>query len=225
MPTDETWRTWTKQEVVVRLPEGEPSGGLPRPVRLPGRRRWRMLVGGGLAGGVPVVWMFTSSDLRTWAYVGRASRVARGPRRSGSARCWWTSTGARRWWWRTASRARRCTCPTRGCEPRGDRLVVGEWRRLGYGALYAASTFLDADGRPGLVHWVREVGDGDAGWAGVTSLPHLLARDGDRLVARPPTALDAVGEVVGVVERGGTLRATTSWRRWEGSPWSSRPAS
>ncbi len=200
VPTDDSWQTWTKQEVVVRLPEDEPAVAFRDPFVYADGAAWRMLVGGGLAGGVPVVWMFTSPDLWTWAYAGRAVEGAPGP-----ATIWecpvLVDVDGRR------------ALVVSDCEPgvplqvsyawvrsESDRLVVGEWRRLGYGALYAASTFLDAEGRPGLVHWVREVGDADAGWAGVTSLPHLLGRDGDVLVAQPPTALDAVGEVDGVVD-------------------------
>jgi beta-fructofuranosidase len=202
VPTDDSWETWTKQEVVVRLPEDEPAVAFRDPFVYADGAGWRMLVGGGLRGGVPVVWMFTSPDLRTWTNAGRAVEGG-----AGDAATIWECPVL------VDVEGRRALVVS-DCEPgaplqvsyawvrsEGDRLLVdGEWRRLGYGALYAASTFLDAEGRPGLVHWVRDVGDADAGWAGMTSLPHLLARDGERLVARPPTALDGMGEVDGVVD-------------------------
>jgi beta-fructofuranosidase len=80
----------------------------------------------------------------------------------------------------------------------GDRLVPGPWRRLSYGAYYAASPFVDADGRVGLVHWIRDVA-GD-GWAGAHSLPHLLSREGDLLVARPHPAIEAQTRRTGGVQ-------------------------
>jgi len=77
------------------------------------------------------------------------------------------------------------------CEDRGDRLALEPWRRLTYGpSLYAASGFTDVDGRPGLIAWLRDVGDAEAGWMGAHSLPWTLAVAKDRLVASPhPTLL------------------------------------
>ena len=90
------------------------------------------------------------------------------------------------------------------------------------------------------MHWVREVADADSGWAGVTSLPHLVSRDGDRLVARPPSTLGAVDGVVDVQwdptvgERlepargltlvvGGDLLTVQSGAREATMPWSGGP--
>ncbi|MET0526712.1 MAG: glycoside hydrolase family 32 protein [Nocardioides sp.] len=202
VPTNASWREWTKEEVVVRLPEDEPAVAFRDPFVYADGAGWRMLMGGGLPGGVPVVWMFTSADLRSWTYAGRALEGGPGP-----STIWecpvLVDIGGRQ------------ALVVSDCEPGaplhvayawveavGDRFDAGPWRRLGYGSYYAASTFLDADGRPGLVHWVREVIDTDAGWAGVTSLPHLLERDGERLVARPHPALDGVSTLL---DRRGSL--------------------
>ena len=78
------------------------------------------------------------------------------------------------------------------CFSSGGALHPGRWHRLSYGpSYYAASTFRDADGRPGIVAWLREVADLGAGWAGATSLPATVALDGDRLVVTPHDALQA----------------------------------
>ena len=238
VPTDDTWQTWTKEEVVVRLPEGEPADAFRDPFVYADGAGWRMLVGGGLAGGVPVVWMFTSPDLHGWTYAGRAVEGGEGP-----ATIWECPV--------LVDVEGRQALVVSDCEPGaplqvsyawvradGDGFEVGEWRRLGYGALYAASTFLDADGQPGLVHWVRDVAG--PGWAGVTSLPHLLTRDGDRLVARPPSTLGAVDGVVDLdwhptegerlapasgvaLAAGGGVLSVQSGARQATMPWSGGP--
>ena len=72
------------------------------------------------------------------------------------------------------------------------------WRRLTVGpGHYAASTFADALGRPGLLTWIRGAGDAqDAPWRGAHSVPYLLSRDGDELVARfHPAVTDAAEQV------------------------------
>ncbi len=145
---------------------------------------WRMLVGGGTPDAA-AAWAFTSPDLATWTYAGvAASRSATETAGTWTGRAW--------------------ECPQR-LEIEGREVLVvsvwepgrlhylayrldGTWQRLTYGpSHYAGSVFTDADGRPGMVTWLREV-SGD-GWAGATSLPMSLSLDGDRLVASPHEAL------------------------------------
>ena len=205
-PADESWLTWDKEDVVVRLPEGERAIAFRDPFVHPYGDGWRMLVGGGLVGGDAVAWMFASDDLAQWRYLGPAAS------RSGVDRepvdGVWTGTA-----WE---------CPVlvevdgqtvfvvSVWEPwvphylayafakhAGDRLELGPWQRLSYGpSLYAASPFTDADGLPGLVAWLRDIGDPSAGWMGATSLPYRLHVSGGQLVARPHPAVDSrrVGE-------------------------------
>jgi beta-fructofuranosidase len=193
---DASWSSWTKQEVVAELPPGEDAVEFRDPFVHRDGTGWRMLLGGATSTGDAAVWAFRSSDLETWTYTGRAAS-----RSSSETDGVWTGTG-----WE---------CPVlvevsglqvllvsvwepgtlhylayAVCSPSGDSLHPGPWRRLSYGpSYYAASTFRDADDRPGLIAWLREVADVDAGWAGAHSLPMAVALDGDRLVAAPHEAL------------------------------------
>ena len=67
--------------------------------------------------------------------------------------------------------------------------MIESWGRLTYGdAYYAGSTFTDAEGRPGLIYWLRGVHDAQGQWAGAHSVPHLLRLDeSNHLVAEPHT--------------------------------------
>ncbi len=67
------------------------------------------------------------------------------------------------------------------------------WRYLDHGgALYATTTFRDAENRWCALSWVREAEPARPGRtrAGAMSLPHLLALDGDRLVVAAHPDLD-----------------------------------
>jgi beta-fructofuranosidase len=223
VPIDATWRAWEKQDVVVRVPDGEDVAAFRDPYvyRDVNGTGWRMLLAGATAGGLPALWMFTSPDLEEWTYAGRAA----------------VGDGSRGSVWECPSLLRldggtvlvvADGDPGKGShasyswvEEEGDRLVTGPWRRLTYGAYYAASGFRDAEGRPGLVHWIRDVAG--EGWAGGHSVPHLLAREGDLLVARPHPALaahtrrvgsvDVVedGPIVEVLSRAGVLAVVQPW--------------
>jgi beta-fructofuranosidase len=196
---DEGWRTWAKQDVVVRLPEGETAVAFRDPFvyRSVDDDGWRMLLGGGLADGRPAVWIFTSPDLHAWEYAGRLD----GTGDTGSV---WECPMLLRLDGRSVlvvadgELGQGSHASYAWVDEEGDRLVPGAWRRLSYGAYYAASPFVDAEGRVGLVHWIRDVA-GD-GWAGAHSIPHLLAREGDRLVARPHPAVAEHTRRVGEVQ-------------------------
>ena len=69
---------------------------------------------------------------------------------------------------------------------------AAKWGRLSYGpSYYAGSTFTDADGAPGLIHWLRGVADPAGQWAGAHSLPHRLALEGVAVVVRPHPVVTA----------------------------------
>jgi beta-fructofuranosidase len=197
VPTDDSWATWTKQDVVLEPPPDALH------FRDPFVRReadgWRMVVGCATADG-PAVWSYRSEDLERWQPEGVVAS------RPGTE---WTGQG-----WE---------CPAllevdgrtvllvsvwepdtlhflayAVCSPDASGLHPGPFRRLSYGpSYYAASAFTDRDGRPGIVAWLRDVADVDAGWAGATSLPALVSLRGDRLEVTPPVATTEWSPVVG----------------------------
>ncbi len=207
LPESSSWKSWRLEDVVATVPQGEEAVAFRDPFVHRHGDEWRMLVGGGLAGGEAVIWMFASADLREWRYAGRAAMRAdsRDPDGSGGVDADGVWTGSV---WE---------CPVlvqvgdrtvllvsvwadgllhhlayAFCEHLGDRLEVGAWRQLSYGpGLYACTPFTDLDGEPGLVAWVRQVGDADAGWMGAHSLPYRLEVVADRLVATPHPAVAA----------------------------------
>lgn len=197
VPTDDSWTTWTKQDVVLEPPPGATH------FRDPFVRRegdgWRMVVGCATADG-PAIWSYRSDDLERWRPEGVVAS------RPGTE---WTGQG-----WECPSLLEvdgrtvllvsvwepdtlHCLAYAL-CSPDATGLHPGPFQRLSYGpSHYAASAFTDRDGRPGIVGWLREVADLDAGWAGATSLPALVSLAGDRLVLTPPTATTTWSPSVG----------------------------
>jgi len=189
VPLDGGWSSWRKEEVVVPAPGDADSFRDPF-VHAYGEG-WRMLVGGGLASGEGAVWGYESADLRTWTPLGRLACDAE------VSAIWECPV--------LVAVGGRTVLVVSACDPgrilhvvyalvedHGDRFDLGPWQRLTYGpSLYAASTFTDADGEPGLVAWLRAVGDAETGWMGAHSLPVRVRLTGDLLVAEPPPALAA----------------------------------
>jgi beta-fructofuranosidase len=68
----------------------------------------------------------------------------------------------------------------------GD-FMIQSWGRLSYGdSYYAGAAFADADGRAGLIYWLRGIDDTAGQWAGAHSVPQLLGIDeNDVLIAEP----------------------------------------
>lgn len=190
VPLDEDWVAWEKQDVVVAAPPEAVHFRDPFVHRHDGA--WRMLVGGSTAEAA-TIWTYASDDLATWTPTGVLAE--RSPTADGeyTGHAW--------------------ECPQHWSIEGHDVLMVsvwepdvlhhlayrvddGPWRRFSRGLHYAGAAFTHADGRPGLVTWLRE--------AGLTSLPMSLTLDGDRLVAHPPAGVTLDGDEVradGVVER------------------------
>jgi beta-fructofuranosidase len=194
---DPSWRTWTRAGVVVPGPPGAPAM---THFRDPHVRRaadgWRMVIGGGLAGGRPAAVQYTSPDLRNWAEDGVVAE-ADGPGSVWECAQLVPLEGA---WlllvsvWDDGSP--RYVAYAVG-EYDGSRFTPRSWRRFtATDAVYATTTFADAAGRCCAISWVREPGTPGTEWAGVLSLPVVLGRDGDRLLVAPHPDVDGLRTAV-----------------------------
>lgn len=149
---------------------------------------WRMVVGAAMADGTAALPGYSSPDLLTWTYDGIVAARANGPG------CLWECPQLFRLdgaWVLLVSSWRDDVLL--GVEYAvgtfdGARFRPGHWRPFGHGdALYATTTFDDADGERCALSWLRELDPLPAGrtWAGALSLPWRLHRSGDRILARP----------------------------------------
>lgn len=197
VPADETWVGWTKGPVVAEAPADLDLIAYRDPFVFRDTDRWRMFVGAALADGTAAALSYSSPDLTTWRYDGIAaqrSTLETVPVWSGAL-------------WE---------CPQL-VEIDGRHVLItsvwdadvlhyvayaiGEyrdgiftpqtWGRLSYGdSYYAPTVFTYPSGRPGLLFWLRDISDPDAGWAGAHSVPHELRLDGDVLIASPASGLE-----------------------------------
>lgn len=200
-PRAADWNAWAKGEVLAALPEGVDAVAYRDPFVFHDGDRWRMLMGAGLADGTATALVHSSRDLRTWTFDGELAG-----RHTGESDPLWTG----RVW----------ECPQ--LFPMGDKWVltvsvweplvlhyeayaVGSyadgrftpehWGRLTYGpSYYAGSTFTDAEGRRGLIYWLRGVADEGRRWTGANSIPHLLTPAGGVVAAEPHPNLVALRE-------------------------------
>jgi beta-fructofuranosidase len=236
-PLDPTWDTWRKGPVLdVDPPEGATIFRDPQ-ISHDGDR-WRMLVGSGRPDHTATALGYSSADLVSWTAHGEfASRS--GADREGL----WTGTA-----WECPQLIRlgdRHVLLFSVWEPWigyheayavgrvvGEQLDVESWGRLTYGeAYYAGATFADADGSPGLVHWLRGVDDVEGQWAGAHSVPHQVHLDRHGVLVAEPhpnlgrrrgphrsvgsgspgaTALPEAADVEWRPDPGGTLRITAA---------------
>lgn len=191
VPDDPSWTTWRKQDVVLTAPT---DGGV-RAIRDPYVAAydggWRMLLAGALTDGSGALWTSRSDDLVTWS---PPLLTASGTEQGSLWECpvLLEVDGRQVLVLSVGGPGDQHAVVCSFVEDGGDRIDLGPWQRLTYGpSLYAASGFTDADGSPGLVAWLRGVGDAEDGWMGATSLPWHVGADGDVLVARPPAVLEA----------------------------------
>ncbi len=196
-PRDDDWLEWDKGRVVVGPPAGHDLAVSRDPTVVRDGSRWRMLVGAEYADGRAAVLTWTSDDLREWAFDGVAAGRGgdeRDPVWTGSA---WecrqlVSVGDDHvlvvsvWDSDTT-----CHVAAAVGDWSGGRFTPRRWTRLTYGTgHYAATAFTDLDGRSGLVFWIRDVGDPDAGWAGALSVPYLVSVDDGEARLTPHPCLD-----------------------------------
>ncbi|PZF62764.1 glycoside hydrolase family 32 protein [Curtobacterium sp. MCBD17_013] len=192
-PIDEEWIRWCKGDIVAVPPADLDVQVYRDPFVFRDGDQWRMLVGANLHGTTAATLSYSSPDLRDWRYDGIAAQ-----RDTAASDPIWTG----KLW----------ECPQVFTIDGVDVLItsvwsddelhyvayglgawndgaftVEHWGRLTWGdSYYAPSFYRDADGRPGLVFWLREIRDRDGDvWTGAMSVPHVLSLDGDVLVARP----------------------------------------
>ena len=183
-PADDGWQRWDKGDIVVTAPPGEDLLVFRDPVVVRDDDRWRMLVGAGYRDGTPAVLTFVSADLEDWTYGGVLASTRTSPTGSlPSGQAWecpqLLQIGDRHilivstW----VDGTTRDVLAGVGTFEDG-RMRVQRWQRLTHGAgHYAATEFVDADGEPCLLFWIREVADVDGAWTGALSVPYRLSFD------------------------------------------------
>jgi beta-fructofuranosidase len=198
-PADADLAVWEKNpRVVVELPSGVAARTFRDPFVFAEDGRWWMLVGAGLTDGTATALVWSSDDLATWEYSGRLAERHRDDRDPLWTGAMWECPQLVRIGdryvlvvsvWDDDALHHVAAAVGRFADGRFD---ATSWHRLSWGeSYYAASAFRDAEGRPGLVFWLRGVHDGLETWSGAISLPYLLGLDGDRPVLTPHPALDA----------------------------------
>ena len=160
---------------------------------------WRMAVGGGRPDGRAVALQYSSADLRSWHLDGvLADRPAAedDPLSTGSVwECVQFFPLQGRWVllvsaWETGEPQRMAAAVG---SYDGRRFTAHSWQRFtATDSLYAATTFLDADGRRCALSWLREPATPGNGWAGMLSVPVVLTLEGDRLVPAVHPAVDSL---------------------------------
>ncbi len=191
-PTSPDWSTWAKGPEMARLPAGVDALAYRDPQVFHDGTEWVMLMGAGLRDGNAVALAHRSADLKHWgpgAPIASRHRDELDPVWLGAV---WECPQLLRVdgrWVLTVS-VWEPEVPYYEAYLIGD-LVDGQFLgehagRLSYGpCYYAGSAYRDADGRPGLIYWLRGIDDPDGTWASAHSVPHTLHIEGERLVASP----------------------------------------
>lgn len=195
---DASWEAWTKGAVVAGPPAGEPLVAYRDPWVFRDRDGWTMLVGAGRTDGAAVAFAYTSPDLDRWTYAGPfLSRSTRSAEPVWTGEVWECPQ-----FFRVDGVWALVVSVWRPGEPQYEAYALGRyedgvftpghWGRLTYGpSYYAGSAFVDRDGAPGIVYWLRGVADPESGWVGAHSVPHRLRLAGSRIVAEPTPAVAA----------------------------------
>lgn len=209
-PGDPELGSWQKRAwPEVELPAGLRVAHLRDPYVWADGDRWRMLLGAGLAGGTPAVLGYSSDDLHRWAYDGVVADGASGQDER-------LDLGEL---WECPQLLEVDGVPVLVVSVWRDHVLKGvaaavgtwddgrfrsrSWRPLVVGAgAYAATTFRDVGGRACSIAWLRanptrptsEVDEAAAavGWAGVLTLPVVLAADAAGVRAAPHPDVDSL---------------------------------
>jgi beta-fructofuranosidase len=219
-PDDLEWIRWTKGPVVAEAPAELDVVAYRDPFVRREETGWRMFVGAGLADGTAAALAYQSSDLEEWEYAGiAASRLTHETEPVWTGALWECpqvfELGGRTVLISSVWDADVLHYAAYGIGEYVDGVFTAKtWGRLTWGpSYYAPSYFRDADGRPCLTFWLRGVEDAVAGWAGAHSVPHVLALDGDRLVARPHPDLDRYR----MAAPGGRVPGLAADAEWDGT--------
>ncbi len=211
-PTDRSLSAWTPGDL-LDLPLGGLDGRL-QELRDPTVRwdgtRWRLVLGGGHADGRPVLLGWSSTDLHAWTFDGEVATgpVPAAPDQLGTA---WECPQITDVDGRTIA----LICSWEGGETGevfaavgrmdGHRFLAAEpWDRITYGrGHYAPTVFTDADGRPGVIFWIRGVADPAGRWAGALSIPYRLAVVEGHVTLEPHPGVRATGIVTDLATTSG----------------------
>jgi beta-fructofuranosidase len=194
-PVDGSWSAWRKGPVVVPTPDQPAVTVFRDPNVFWDDDCWRMLVCAGYPDGRAAVLCYRSTDQEHWTPEG--ALVESGPPES---------YGARYLAWECPQlvrvRDRHVLLVSVQADGQGQdalaavgsytagRMDVELWSPLTYGpGHYAPTTFLDADGQPCVLFWIRGIGDPDAGWNGALSIPYRLSVVDGRLALAPHPVL------------------------------------
>ena len=191
-PTDDSWDTWVKGEVVIPFPDIEGLHSFRDPVVFRDGEVWRMTVGAGFEGGTGAALAYSSSDLLSWTYDGVMAE-----RNTSETEGAWTGS----MWecpqvfdaagksslvvsvWQDNSLYNTVT----GTGVRDGAVLSDlQWSSLSFGtSMYAPTIFTDAAGRTCMMWWLRDVRSIEDGWTGAHSVPYELGVEGGRVVAVP----------------------------------------
>lgn len=189
VPVDDRWDQWVKEEIVAQAPEDLDLIAYRDPFVMREKDGWRFFIGAGSRDGHAMALTYTSRNLHEWTYDGVAAERA-----TTQTEPVWTG----RLWecpqfvdvdgiWAMISSVWDDDVLHYAAyglgRYDGGRFSATSWGRLSHGnSYYAPSVFRDAEGRPSLMFWMREVMDAEQGWAGCLSVPHrLVATDDGRL--------------------------------------------
>ncbi len=187
--------------------------------------KWKALLGGGLPGFGGCALQYSSENLEDWTFDGvLASRAEseRDPVWTGKV---WECPHLLRVGgeWVMLMSAWADHVPHYVNYAIGDydgKATFTAWRfgRFSHGAeLYATTTFLDREGRPCSMSWLRERGGvvpEDSPWCSAMSLPHVLSVAGGRLIASQHPSLEAALAAPSVVGDGRDLDAAVPGPVW-----------
>lgn len=187
---------WDKGEVVVCAPAGVKVFRDPM-ILGDAATGYRMLVGGGSPEGGPLVFSYRSTDLLEWTPDG--TLIAADPH-DGLGEAWecpqLLAVDGRQVFIVSAMGGSTHGDVLAGVgDLVGGTLEIDTWTRLcANPGPYAPTSFLDPDGQPCLVFWLRGVKG--PGWHGAISLPYRVGvRAGAAVLELAPWARDRAGEV------------------------------
>ncbi len=218
-PTDDSWDTWSKGDIVIEAPPGLDLVGFRDPFLRRDPDAWRAFLGSGDTAGNALALSYVSQDLRNWTYEGVALERPSADRDPVWMGAMWECPQIfdldERHVMLSSAWDRDVLNYAGYAVGRYEKGVftAEAWGRLTYGSsYYAPSFFRDAQGRASTTLWMRGIHDLEAGWASAHSIPYLLSLDGDVLVATAHPDLNAYRDGVAQDSRVDGNAADITWR-------------